>query len=138
MSPQRITPGMTEQDARQAAGAPTEETRLPDGRKLWWYIRGPQGFTTHRVAFGGDGRVVDAAQVLNEASFRRIAEGVSTRADVLAMLGRPRESARYPNLQEEVLTWRYQDGTFNKFLHVHCSPDGVVRRYVLEMEQTAP
>jgi len=138
MAPRSITAGMTERQVRQDAGAPSEETRLSDGRKLWWYIQGPQGFTTWRVVLGGDGTVTEAAQVLTEANFRRIAERISTRADVLAMLGRPRESSKFPNLQEDVLTWRYQDGTFNKFLHVHFGPDGVVRRYVLETEQTDP
>jgi len=138
MSLRSIVPGMNESEVRQAAGAPTEAARRADGSGLWWYIQGPQGFTTWRVEFGRDARVRVAMQVLTEANFSRIVPGTATRDKVLDMLGRPRGRANYPNLGEEVLTWRYQDGTFNKYLNVHFGTDGVVLRCVLEMEQTDP
>ena len=48
---QRLTPAMALADVRVALGAPTTESVAADGRMLWWYVYGPQGFVTWRLAF---------------------------------------------------------------------------------------
>lgn len=136
--PGNLQPGATAEEVRRQMGKPTEERQLADGGRVFWYVRGPQGFHTYKVVFDRDAKVTSIAQVLTEANFRNIVADRSTRADVLELIGPPRESMKFPNLAEEVSTWRYQDGTFNKYLHVHFTPDGVVKRYVLEMETVSP
>ena len=130
-------------DVRRQMGAATEEKRLDDGSRVLWFVRGPQGFHTYKVTIGKDERVASIVQVLTEANFRSIISDKSSQADVLELIGRPRERMTFPNLREEVWTWRYQDGTFNKLLHVHfgamgTDKAGVVTKYVLEQEQVNP
>ena len=137
MNFKRLQIGMSQDDVRGLMGEPSQITPARDGVAIWWYVRGPQGFVTYRIAFDRSSRMAAAAQVLTEANFRRLEPGRSTRADVLDLLGPPRGNARYPNLGETVLTWRYQDGTFNKFLHVHFDASEVVTRYDMQFEDTS-
>lgn len=123
---------------RARMGPATEESQSPDGGRVWWFVRGPLGLHTYRVEFDQVEQVRSIAQVLTEENFRKILAGQSTGDDVLALIGRPREEMRFPRLDETVWTWRYKDGTFNKYLHVYLGPDRVVRRIVLEHETTSP
>lgn len=136
--PAKLKPGSTIDDVRRQMGAATDEKRAPDGTRVWWYVRGPQGFDTFKIVFDKDERVTSIAQVLNEANFRNIVADKSTKDDLLELLGRPRETMTFPLLKEEVWTWRYRDVSIDKYLHVHLTLDGVVKRYTLEVEQTSP
>jgi outer membrane protein assembly factor BamE (lipoprotein component of BamABCDE complex) len=135
--PNNLKPGASLDEVRRQMGAATDEKRNADGSRVWWYMRGPQGFHTYKIAFDKDEKMVSVTQVLTEQSFRNITAGKS-KDDVLELIGRPREQQKYPNRQEEVWTWRYQDGTFNKYIHVSFNTDGVVQNYVLETESTSP
>ena len=136
--PNQLKPGASIDDVRRQMGAATDEKRNPDGTRVWWYVRGPQGFHTYKIIFDKDERVVTITQVLTEQNFRNIVADKTTKEDLLELLGRPRETMTYPNRQEEVWTWRYQDGTFNKYLHVSMNLSGVVRAYTTENESTSP
>lgn len=82
------------------------------------------------------------AGILTEGNFRNIVAAKATQAEVLALIGRPREKMPFPMRNEEVWTWRYQDGTFNKYLHVYFARTGeqagIVAKYEFEQESTAP
>jgi hypothetical protein len=136
--PMQLKPGASIDDVRRQMGAATDEKKLADGTRVWWYVRGPQGFHTYKIVFDRDEKVVSITQVLTEANFRNLVPDKTTKEDALELLGRPRETMPFPNLQEEVWTWRYQDMTTNKYLHVHFNPAGVMKKYVLEQETTNP
>jgi hypothetical protein len=142
-SPMKLAPGSSIDDVRRQMGAATEEKRLEDGSRVLWFVRGPQGFHTYKVLLDKDEKVTSIVQVLTESNFKNIVSDQSKQDDVLELIGRPRERMTFPNLREEVWTWRYQDGTFNKLLHVHfgavgTDKPGVVTKYVLEQEQVSP
>ena len=134
---QRLTPSMAPADVRAAVGAPTAETIAADGRALWWYVYGPQGFVTWRLAFDQATGLTEAEQVLTETRFKRIEPGWSG-DQVLEFIGPPRVTERYPALGETVMVWRYQDRSYNKFLNVHLDPEGRVKRWQFEQEQSSP
>ena len=134
--PNNLKPGASIDEVRRQMGAATDEKRSADGSRVWWYVRGPQGFHTYKIAFDKDEKVVSLTQVLTEQNFRNVTPGKS-KDEVLELLGSPREKQPYPNRQEEVWTWRYMDGTFNKYLHVSFNLSGVVQSYTLETESTS-
>lgn len=136
--PRNLKPGATIDEVRRQMGAATDEKRLADGTRVWWYVRGPQGYHTYRIAFDKDERVTHIDQVLTEENFRNIVAQKTTKSEVLDLLGRPRETMTFPLLKEQVWSWRYKDVTIDKQLHVHFDLDGVVKRYEQEVEQTSP
>jgi hypothetical protein len=123
-----ITPGMTESQVRERAGAPTEQRALPGGGAAWYYINGPQGWTTYRVQFAQDGRVTRVAQVLGEDNFRKqIKPLYTTREELLLEFGRPAGVARFPRRGEEVWTYRYMESASEMLNDVHVDEStGVV------------
>jgi hypothetical protein len=45
------------------------------------------------------------------------------------LIGKPGQTTPFPNLQEEVWSWRYEQSHGNPwFFNVHFSPDGAVKR----------
>jgi len=127
----RVAPGASAADVRASAGAPTEERELGNGMKAWFYESGPNGWTTYRVRLDGTGHVVDREQVLTEKSFRaELMASKTSRNEVLDRLGRPSYVSRFPNLSEEVWTYRYLDGTLEMLNDVHIdAASGIVRSY---------
>jgi hypothetical protein len=117
---QKIGPGESNTEVRQSAGAPSEERTLPDGTKAWYYVAGPGGWTTYRVHFGADGKVADARQVLTDQSFHEsLVANKTTRDEAALALGRPGLVMTFPNLQEEVWTYRWLDVTIPMKLDIH-------------------
>jgi outer membrane protein assembly factor BamE (lipoprotein component of BamABCDE complex) len=109
---QRISPGESAAEVKRSAGAPSEERTLADGTKAWYYVYGPSGWTTYRVRFGANGGVVDAKQVLTEKNFREeLIVNKTTRDQTAQALGKPGLVMQFPNLQEEVWTYRWLDTT---------------------------
>ena len=66
---------------------------------------------------------------IHEESFARIVPGQSTKEDVEALLGRPVQTSRFPNLAEEVWDYKYAANTETKNLWVYFDPAGTVKRY---------
>ena len=117
----KVPPGAAAAEVRAQLGAPTEERQLAGGVRAWDYVGGPQGFTTYRVLFDSADRVTAVRQLLSELNFRGIQKDVSTRDDVLALIGQPRETMRFPLSQTEVWTYRYRAGTLEMLNDVHLS-----------------
>jgi hypothetical protein len=130
---QRLSAGTPAADVRLRAGAPSEVRPLPDGMKAWYYENGPLGWTTWRTRFDAQDRLIDVEQMLTEPNFRKllVAER-SRREDVLDTFGRPGLISRFPNLGEEVWTYRYQDVTLEMLNDDHFDlRTGVLRYYTL-------
>jgi len=129
----RIAPGLSAAEVRSLAGTPTEQRTLPGGVKAWYYEMGPEGWTTYRVRLDANERVLDSEQVLTEKNFRtQLVADSTTREQILEAFGRPALVTRFPNLTEEVWTYRYLDGTREMLNDIHiAAATGVVRTYNL-------
>lgn len=120
-----LTPGVSrEQDVIAKFGAPADERRLPDGSRVLDFPREPEGMENWRVTLAPDGTVRSVEQLVDEPTFARILPGLS-RSEVLQMLGRPSEEKHFPNLGEDVLSWRYLEfGNRRMFFNANFGPDG--------------
>jgi outer membrane protein assembly factor BamE (lipoprotein component of BamABCDE complex) len=130
---QRISPGESTAEVRQAAGAPSEERILADGTKAWYYVYGPGGWTTYRVRFDPNGRARDVTQVLTEKNFReQLIADKTTRDQVAQAFGKPGLVMTFPNLQQEVWTWRWLDVTIPMKTDAYFdSKTGIVKYYTV-------
>ena len=97
--------GDTEQQVVTLMGAPSGRHGLPDGTQRLEFARGPAGRTTWMVDFDNNGRVRVAEQVLNEATFGRVVEGLSG-TELQRMIGRPGHRQREWR-DRETWSWRY-------------------------------
>jgi len=129
---EHVPPGATSAEVLARAGAPSEERTLPGGITAWYYESGPFGWTTYRTRFDPAKRLLGVEQVLSDAEFRKLAPNQSRREDVLDLFGRPALVTRYPNLGEEVWTYRYRDVTLEMLNDDHFDmATGVLRYYTL-------
>ena len=118
------TAGQAEADVLARLGTPTSRYTLPAGGQRLEYATGPYGRTTLMVELGGDGRVTGSAQVLTEANFAKVGDGMP-RDEVLRLLGRPADKAgEYMNRQ--TWSWRYPTNDC-LWARVTFEPDGKVR-----------
>lgn len=120
----------TEADVRARMGAPTDTRVEPNGDRIWEYPTGPQGYQTHRVRIGSDGKVKEVAQLLSEEQLEKVIPGQTTKSDVRKLFGRPAFEHLYR--VGETWSWRYfRDGVQPGWIVVIFNPDGTVRdRYV--------
>lgn len=134
-----LKPGIsTATDVRKILGQPTFEWREPDGSYTWEFPRGPTGVVTYMVDIGPDHVLKAIRQVLTEAYFGKIQPGMSQEA-VRKLIGRPGETMPFPNLQEEVWSWRFETGPNERwFFNVHFGPDGNVKRISQERTEQPP
>ena len=70
------TPGQTEAEVLARLGQPTSRYTLPAGAQRLEFATGPYGRTTLMVDLGSDGRVTASQQVLTEANFANVREGM--------------------------------------------------------------
>jgi hypothetical protein len=128
-----LSPGMSAAQVRAKAGAPSEERTLPDGSKTWYYAFGFSGFTTYRVRFDANDRVIEDQQVLTEKNFlEHLIPNRTTREDVLRDFGRPGEVSRFANLNEVVWTYRWRDVTMEMLADLEFDAGtGALRSYSL-------
>jgi len=78
---------------------------------------------------GRDGRLMSYEQVLTTEKFATIKPGISTKTDVLRIVGHPSETMYLPRQQLEVWTYPYKEqGVWNSMMHVHFDRSGVVRK----------
>ena len=104
------------------------EWREPDGGYTWEFPRGPTGVVTYMVDMAPDHKLKAVRQVLTDDYFAKIERGMPREA-VRRLVGRPGETMFFPNLQEDVWTWRYEIGSNDVwFFHVHFGVDGGVKR----------
>ena len=100
--------GATQDDLLRQWGAPTARYALQSGGQRLEYATGPFGRTTWMIDVDGGGRVVQSAQVLNEAEFLSVQSTLSLDRDgLLRRLGAPGERRRGGWAGGEVWSWRY-------------------------------
>ncbi|MBS1190143.1 MAG: hypothetical protein H6R10_1935 [Rhodocyclaceae bacterium] len=126
-----IQPGITTSaEVRARMGAPAAEYRNGDGTVTWEYNRQPGGIECHMITFGPDLVVLRVEQVLTEANFARVREGMD-REQVQRLLGHPGSVTTYERLGEEVWDWRVAGTLPTEEAHFHVHFDvgtGLVKK----------
>jgi hypothetical protein len=108
-NPRALVAGQsTEADVRARMGAPNDTRVDPNGDRIWEYATGPEGFYTHMVRIGADGRVKEVDQVLTDEQLAKIVPGKSAKSDVRRLLGRPSHEDALP--VGLTWSWRYKKG----------------------------
>ena len=121
-------PGETRAALEARMGPPTNIYQLPEGPELE-YAHGPYGQVTYMARFGADQRLISYEQVLDAAGFARVKIGISTRQDVLHLLGRPTETSYLALPKLYVWSYRYKEsGVWDSMMHVHFDQAGIVRQ----------
>ena len=125
----------TEADVRGRMGTPTDTRVDRNGDPLWEYATGPEGFETHRVRFGADGKVKEVTQLLAEDQLAKVALGTMTKDDVRGLLGRPSfEDIYMPGL---TWSWRFaRVGASPGYMVVIFNPDGTVKDKIIIVDPT--
>lgn len=122
----KLKPGQsTELDVRQVLGLPDVVVDQPGGGKLLQFPKGPEGVSTFFAVLGPDGKLVSVKNVLTHDTFNQIKAGMS-RADALALLGRPAREHAYPLKQQVAMEWTINDSGEKKLFVVTLSADGKV------------
>jgi hypothetical protein len=99
----------TEADVRARFGEPAAIYPEPGGARTFEYPRQPAGQRNYMITIGADGRMSALRQVLQPATFAKVAPGMD-RAQVRRLLGQPAQVQTYALKQQEVWDWRYLDG----------------------------
>ncbi len=118
------SPGQTEAEVLARFGTPTSRYTLPAGAQRLEYATGPYGRTTVMVDLGADGRVRASQQVLTEANFAQVTDGMP-RGAVLRLLGRPADKA-HEYMDRQTWSWRYPTHDC-LWARITFEPDGQVR-----------
>jgi hypothetical protein len=115
-APPRAQPGDTAAQLATRLPPPDAKVPLPGGGERWQYPTGPLGVEAYMIDFASDGRVLRVTQVLTvENLYATLQPGMSYE-EVRAALGRPAIEMRFPNLAQDVWTWRFFDiGDLNPF-----------------------
>ena len=120
-------PGDSMATVRARMGRPTEVRTLPGGTQFE-YGAGTFGQLAWLANFGQDRRLVSVEQVRTTARFGMVRPGITTRDEVLAMLGRPSEVSRVRLNNYEVWSYRYKESdVWDSMMHIHFDAAGVVR-----------
>jgi hypothetical protein len=99
----------TEADVRARFGEPAAVYPEAGGARTFEYPRQPAGQRNYMITIGPDGRMSALRQVLQPATFAKVAPGMD-RAQVRRLLGQPAQVQAYALKQQEVWDWRYLDG----------------------------
>ena len=124
LQPPQAQLGQTEAQVLASLGKPTGRYALPGGSQRLEYATGPYGRTTLMVDLGADGRVSNSQQVLGQASFNQVQDGMPREA-LLRLLGRPGDKAG-EYMGRETWSWRYPTNDC-LWARVTLEPDGRVR-----------
>lgn len=104
----KIKPGVTSAaEVRSHMGNPGFEFSNPDGSVTWEYTRQPAGVHCYMITIGRDQIVQKLEQVLTEANFGRVRDGMS-RDDIRRLLGAPASKIVFDNLGEDIWEWRVE------------------------------
>lgn len=118
-----LAPGATPDEVQRQFGQPTARYPLPAGGVRLEFARGPYGLQTWMVDLDPAGRVARWAQVLDDAHFAQVVDGM-TRDELLRLLGTPAHRAGEWQ-RRETWSWRYQN-PFCLWLRVTLSAEGRV------------
>jgi hypothetical protein len=133
--PERATLGTPRAEIEANLGRPTMVHVLPGGGTRLQYSGQPAGQWVHNLDLGPDARLVRNEQVM-QASWlqQRIEVGRWTQDDVLLNLGRPALVERVARFDGTIWTYRFQEFTQPRQVHVHLDPAGVVRQLMFTDE----
>jgi hypothetical protein len=122
-----LKPGVaTRDDVFRVMGRAANEWKQPDGSTVIEFSRQPEGVENWFVVLGPDGRLKEIRNVLTDASFARIRNGM-TKDEVVQVIGTPGQRVNFPLKREEVWSWRYSPQPGNKFdFNVHFDLGGRV------------
>jgi len=121
-----LQPGAPETEVRSAMGVPAMELSNPDGMRLLYYPRGPLGNQTYVATLNSGGALVEVRNVLSDGTFNAIRPGM-TEAQVLLMIGPPREKDFFSNLQQTAWDWKYLDAWgYESIFSVMFDKSGIV------------
>ena len=104
--PSQLRVGQSADEVTQAMGTPTALYALPGGAQRIEYARGPFGRQTYMVDTDAGGHVSGWSQVLSEANFNALPNGI-TRDELLRRLGTPGERHRIGWQERDLWAWRY-------------------------------
>lgn len=127
----------TTTDVRARMGPPAAEYPNTDGTVTWEYNRQPNGIECHMITFGPDRVVMKVEQVLTEANFAKVREGMG-KDQVRRLLGRPGSTNIFERLGEEVWDWRVAGTIPTEEAHFHVHFDtgsGLVKKTSRRVEQ---
>lgn len=133
-APQWQKPGTSMQAVQQALGQPTLTEPLVGGGERLLYSYQPAGRQVWHLDFDAQHRLVQIAQVLTQAQFQALRDGVDTRASVRAMFGPPALVEHVARFDGDIWTYRFMENLTPRLAHVHIDPAGVVRRVMFTDE----
>ncbi len=113
-------------DMKLKMGEPSEVRRNAD-REVWVYPLGPEGVKTYFMTVGPTGTLEKIDQVLTEANFARVQNGM-THDEVVAILGRHGKEQRYAmSINEITRSWKYNANNADMFFEVTYDGNGRVK-----------
>ncbi len=122
-APGSVKPGDSQDAVRSAAGRPTAVITLPGAGVRWQYSGQPFDQSVWNIDMNAQGRVTSVEQMMSDAAFARIRNGVDTSADVLRDFGPPAETFSFPLMDETAFMYRYFiQGGFYAAMFVYFDP----------------
>jgi hypothetical protein len=133
LMPERVPMGATRGEIESRLGRPTAVHVLADGTRLQ-YSRQPAGQQVYNLDLGADGGLRQVEQVMDAGWLQRIEADRWTRDDALLHLGRPALVERVARWDGDIWTYRFQEVTGPRQVHLHLDRAGVVRRVMFTDE----
>ena len=118
--------GATRTEIESRLGLPTAVHALADGTRLQ-YSRQPAGQQVYNLDLDGSGHLRQTEQVMDAAWLQSIEVDRWTRETALLYLGRPALIERVALWDGDIWTYRFQELTGPRQVHLHLDPAGVVR-----------
>ena len=125
----KLKPGVTTMaQTRDIMGPPAMEWQDADGSATLEYPRTPNGMVNYMIDFGPDKILRAVRQVLTEANFARVQEGM-TRDQVRRLLGQPASEQYFSLKREYVWDWKTRtESSYAYFFDVYFDEQGRVIR----------
>jgi hypothetical protein len=133
LMPERVPLGATRGEIEDRLGSPTAVHALVDGTRLQ-YSRQPAGQQVYNLDLGSDGRLRQTEQVMDAGWLQRIEVDRWTRETALLNLGRPALIERVALWDGDIWTYRFQEATGSRQVHLHLDGAGLVRRVMFTDE----
>jgi len=133
LMPERVPLGATRSEIEDRLGQPTAVLAMADGTRLQ-YSRQPAGQQVYNLDLGPDGRLRQTEQVMDPLFLQRIEVDRWTRETALINLGRPALIERVARWDGDIWTYRFQEATGSRQVHLHLDGAGVVRRVMFTDE----
>ncbi len=133
LMPERVPLGATRSEIESRLGRPTAVHALTNGTRLQ-YSRQPAGQQVYNLDLDADGRLRQIEQVMDAGWLQRIEVDHWTRDDALLNLGRPALIERVARWDGDIWTYRFEEATRPRQVHLHLDRAGVVRRVMFTDE----